>query len=80
MREILSKTIDPEVPLEGQEWYQLQLFEEQNPLGTRHCNLQIHAVWKDAVRGAMWESEEVEYFWILDEQRSDMRSAKLRSQ
>jgi hypothetical protein len=67
MQEILSKTIDPDAPLQGQEFYELRLFEEDNPLGTRHCVLQIHAVWKDDIRGALWESEVVDYFWILDE-------------
>jgi hypothetical protein len=56
MQELLSKTIDPDAPLAGQDWDQLQLFEEQNPLCTRHRVLQIHAVWKGAVRGAMWET------------------------
>jgi hypothetical protein len=67
MKEILSKTIDPDAPLLGQEFYQLRLFEEANPLGTRYCVLQIHAVWKDTFRGALWDGEEIDYFWILDE-------------
>jgi hypothetical protein len=67
MKEILSKTIDPDAPLEGQEFYQLRLFEENNQLGNRHGVLQIHAVCKDAFRGPQWESEELDYFWIPDE-------------
>ena len=67
MKEILSKTIDPDAPLEGQEFYQLRLFEENNHLGKRHGVLQIHAVCKYAFRGPQWESEELDYFWIPDE-------------
>jgi hypothetical protein len=77
MQEILSKTIDPDAPLLGQEFYQLRLFEEINPLGTRHCVLQIHAVWKDAIRGALWESEELDYFWILDEAKKRYAERRL---
>ncbi len=67
MEELLSRTADPDAPLDGQDWYRLRLFEEANELGTRYCVLQIHAVWKGAVLGAMWESEELDYFWILAE-------------
>jgi hypothetical protein len=70
MREILSKTSDPNLPLQGQEFYQLRLFEEPNELGTRHCVLQIHAQWSERNRDVIWESEEVDYFWILDEAKA----------
>jgi hypothetical protein len=36
IQEILSKTVDPDAPLQGQEFYDLRLFEEPNQLGTRH--------------------------------------------
>jgi hypothetical protein len=79
MQEILSKTVDPNAPLQGQEFYELRLFEEANQLGTRHGVLQIHAVWKDANQDVVWDSEEVDYFWILDEakQRYTERRAAL---
>jgi hypothetical protein len=77
MQEVLSKTIDPKAPLQGQEFYELRLFEEGNPLGTRHGVLQIHAVCKDAIRGAMWESEEVDYFWIRDEAKKRYTERRL---
>jgi hypothetical protein len=67
MQEFLSRTDDPEAPLQGQEFYELRLYEEPNELGTRHCVLQIHAVWIDRNHDVNWESEEVDYFWILDE-------------
>jgi hypothetical protein len=67
MQEVLSRTVDPNAPLQGQEFYELRLFEEDNPIGMRHGVLQIHAVWKDANQDVVWDSEEVDYFWILDE-------------
>jgi hypothetical protein len=79
MQEILSKTVDPNAPLQGQEFYELRLFEEPNELGTRHGVLQIHAVWSDANQDVVWGSEEMDYFWILDEakQRYTQRKAVL---
>jgi hypothetical protein len=32
MQEVLSKTNDPKAPLQGQEFYELRLFEEPNQL------------------------------------------------
>ena len=67
MQEIFSKTVDPNVPLQGQEFYEMRLFEEDNPLGTRHCVRQTHAQWSDLNQDIVCEGEEVDYFWILDE-------------
>jgi hypothetical protein len=67
MQEILSKTIDPNAPLQGQEFYELRLFEEPNQLGTRHYVRQTHAMWSDLNWDVLWEGEEVDYFLILDE-------------
>ena len=67
MQEILSRYDDPEVPLQGQEFYELRLFEEPNQLGIRHGVLQIHAKWNDANGDVLWDSEEIDYFWILGE-------------
>jgi hypothetical protein len=77
LREVLSRTIDPDAPLLGQEFYYLRLFEEDNPLGPRHCVLQVHAVCNDVSRGPLWESEEVEYFWILAEAKKRYVERKL---
>lgn len=77
MQEVLSRTIDPDAPLLGQEFYYLRLLEEDNPLGTRHVVLQIHAVCNDAVRGPLWESEEVEHFRIVDEAKKRYAERKL---
>ena len=77
MQEILSKTVDPNVPLQGQEFYELRLFEEPNQLGTRHGVLQIHAKWNDKNRDVNWESEEVDYFWILAEAKQRYAERRL---
>jgi hypothetical protein len=67
MQEILSRTNDPNTPLQGEEFYELRLFEEVNQLGTRHCVRQTHAQWSDLNHDVVWKGEEVDYFWILDE-------------
>ena len=77
MQEILSKTVDPNVPLQGLEFYQLRLFEESNELGTRHGVLQIHAQWSDRHFDVVWESEEIDYFWILEEAKKRYAERRL---
>ena len=67
MQELLSKTRDLYIPLRDQDYYELRLFQKTNPLGTRHCVQQTHAQWSELDRDVMFEGEEVEYFWILDE-------------
>jgi hypothetical protein len=36
VQELFSKNIDPKTPLQGQEFYELGLFEKANQLGTRY--------------------------------------------
>jgi len=67
MQEVLSKTVDPEAPLRGQEFYELSLLDEANDLGTRYCVRQAHAEWSEIDGQVMWDEEEHDYFWILDE-------------
>jgi hypothetical protein len=67
MQEVLSKTSDPKVPLRDQEFFELRLFEKANQLGTRYCVGQTHAQWSDLDRDVMFDGEEVDHFWILDE-------------
>ena len=77
MQEALSKTVDPKAPLRGQEFYELRLFEQANPLGTRYCVGQTHAAWSNIDRQVMFEGEEVEYFWILDEAKRRFAERRL---
>ena len=70
---VLLQLLDQDIrhgSVDGQDWYRLRLFEEENPLGTRYCVLQMHVVWKGDFLGGMWESEELEHFWILDEAKA----------
>lgn len=77
MQEVLSKTDDPEAPLRGQEFYELSLLDEANDLGTRYCVRQAHAEWSDIDGQAMWDQEEVDHFWILDEAKKRYEERRL---
>jgi len=67
MQEVLSRTAEMKAPLQEQEFYELSMLEESNQLGTRYCVRQAHAEWSDIDGQIMWDQEEVEHFWILDE-------------
>jgi hypothetical protein len=67
MREVLSKTDDPKIPLRDQEFFELSLLDEANELGTRYCVRQAHAKWSDIDGQIMWGKEEIDHFWILAE-------------
>lgn len=43
MQELLSKTVDQNVPLREQEFFELSLLDEPNQLGTRYYVRQTHA-------------------------------------
>jgi hypothetical protein len=67
VQEVLSKTGDPEIPLREQEFFELSLLDEVNDLGTRYCVRQAHAEWSDIDGQIIWDQEEVDHFWILNE-------------
>jgi hypothetical protein len=67
MQEVLSRTDIPKAPLSEQEFYELSLLDEANELGTRYCVRQAHAEWSEIDGQIMWDQEEVDYFWILNE-------------
>jgi len=67
MEEIFSGTTDPEVPLQEQQFYHLKLFDVPNALGTRRCVRQARARWSDIEGRIVWDEEQTDYFWILDE-------------
>ena len=67
MQELLSRTVDPKAPLQGQEFYELCLLEEANQLGTRYYVKQWHAEWSEIDQQIMFDGEEKDYFWILDD-------------
>jgi hypothetical protein len=67
MQELLSKTDDPKAPLREQEFFELSLLDEANELGTHYCVRQAHAEWSEIDGQVMWDQEEVDRFWILNE-------------
>ena len=67
MQEVLSKTDDTNTPLWEQEFYELSLLDEANDLRTRYCVRQAHAQWSDIDGQIMWDQEETDHFWILNE-------------
>lgn len=67
MHEILSRTSDPRIPLREQEFFELSLFDTANDLGTRYSVRQAHAEWSEIDGQIMWDEEEDDHFWILNE-------------
>ena len=45
----------------------MSLLDEANNLRTRYCVRQAHAEWNDFDGQVMWNQEEIEHFWILNE-------------
>ena len=77
IQEVLSNTSDPTAPLRGQEFYEANMFESGNSLGTRYCVGQNHAEWSDIDGQVIFDWEEVDYFWILDEAKQPYAERKL---
>lgn len=77
MQEVLSKTVDPKTPLEKTEFYELSLLDEANELGTRHVVKQWHAEWSEIDKQFIWDQEEVDYFWILNEAKQRYAERRL---
>ena len=78
MEEVLSKTRDPTIPLQEQEYFALSLVDEANPRGTRYCVRQAHASWSEIDGQIMFDDEETEYFRLLGEAKrryNERRSA-----
>jgi hypothetical protein len=67
MQEVLSNTDSHKASLSEQEFYELSLLDEPNELGTRYCVRQAHAEWSKIDGQIIWDQEEVDYFWILNE-------------
>jgi len=77
MQEVLSKTADSEAPLQGQDFFELSLLDTVNELGTRYCVRQAHAEWSEIDGQIMWDQEELEYFWILNEAKRGYAERRL---
>jgi hypothetical protein len=77
MQEVLSKTDDLGIPLRDQEYYELSLLDEANDLGTRYCVRQAHAQWSEIDDQIMWDEQEDDHFWILDEAKQRYAERRL---
>jgi hypothetical protein len=78
MQEVLSRTVDPKVPLSGQEFYELSLIEEASGLGTQYCVRQAHAEWNEIDQQITWDSEETDYIWVLGEAKRRYAERRLK--
>lgn len=67
MQEVLSKTSGPNAPLNEQEIFELSLLDVVNDLGTRYIVRQVHAQWSEIDGQVMWDQEEIDHFWVLNE-------------
>jgi hypothetical protein len=77
MQEILSNTVDPEIPLRELEFFELSLLDTTNELRTRYSVRQFHAQWSDVDGQVMWDQEEADHFWILAEAKSRYAERRL---
>jgi len=66
IQEVLSKTDEPNAPLNGRENCELSMLDEENDLGTRYCDRQAHAEWSDIDGQIMSGQEETDHFRILN--------------
>jgi len=60
MQEVLSKTVDPKVPLEGQEFYELRIDDSDDVWRPGFVVVQARAQWSDIDQQIMWDEPEVE--------------------
>jgi hypothetical protein len=77
MQELLSKTADSEAPLQEQEFYELSLLDEANDLGRRYCIRQAHAEWSEIDGQIIWDTEEADYFSVLNEAKQRYAERRL---
>ena len=77
MQELLSKITNSETPLREQEYFELSLLDVDNDLRSRYCVRQAHAEWSEIDGQVMWDTEEADYFWILDEAKQRYAERRL---
>ncbi len=77
MQELLSRSSIQNAPLRDQEFFELSLLDEVNQLGTRYCVRQAHAQWSDIDGQIMWDQEEVDHFWIINEAKKRYAERRL---
>jgi hypothetical protein len=60
MQEVLSKTVDPKAPLEGQEFYELRLDDSDDIWRPGFIVSEAHAAWSEIDGQVMWDETETE--------------------
>jgi hypothetical protein len=79
MQEVFSKTVDPNVPLSEQDFYELCLDDSDNIWRGRHVIRERHAHWDDSLGMVVWCEPMVEYLRTLEDarQRYEIRRTAL---
>lgn len=60
MQEVLSKTIDPKAPLEGQEFYELRIDDSDDVWRPGFVVSEAHAQWSEIDQQIVWNETEYE--------------------
>ncbi|MFP5234330.1 MAG: hypothetical protein ACLGSD_00385 [Acidobacteriota bacterium] len=60
MQEVLSKTVDPKAPLEGQEFYELRIDDSDDIWRPGFIVVEAHAAWSVADKQIVWDESEFE--------------------
>jgi hypothetical protein len=60
VQEVLSRTVDPNTPLEGQEFYELRIDDSGDIFRAGFIVIQKHAEWSEIDQQAMWNDIESE--------------------
>jgi len=60
MQEVLSRTVDPKVPLKGQEFYELRIDDSDDVWRPGFVVSEAHAQWSEIDQQIMWDETESE--------------------
>lgn len=60
MQEVLSRTIDPKAPLEGQEFYELRIDDSNDIWRPGFIVVEAHAAWNATDQQIVWDETEYE--------------------
>ncbi len=60
MQEVLSRTVDPNAPLKGQEFYEIRIDDSNHILHSAFIVSQKHAAWSEIDQQVMWDDIESE--------------------
>ena len=60
VQEVLSRTVDPNAPLKGQEFYEIRIDDSNHILHSAFIVSQKHAAWSEIDQQVMWDDIESE--------------------